>query len=242
MSIRGDHDYVLQACDASLKRLGTDYIDLYYQHRVDPKTKIEETVGAMAELVKQGKVKHLGLSECSGATLRRAYKIHPIAALQIEYSPFTLDIEHAQIGLKKTCEEMGVAIVAYSPLGRGLLTGKYKSRDDFGPDDSRLHLPRFNEENFSKNLDLVRKIEEIAEKKGCTPGQLTLAWLLAQSPNVIPIPGTTKAKNLAENIGALNLMLTSEEILDVRKVSEAADVYGDRYSKNMMLGVIADSI
>jgi aryl-alcohol dehydrogenase-like predicted oxidoreductase len=168
--VRGDAEHVQRACEASLKRLGTDHIDLYYQHRVDPKTKIEETVGAMASLVQQGKVRYLGLSECSSRTLRRAHAIHPIAAVQIEYSPFTLDIEYPSINLKETCTELGVAIVAYSPLGRGMLTGRFKSREDFASDDRRLELPRFSEENFPKNLALVEKIAEVAGRKGCSSG------------------------------------------------------------------------
>jgi aryl-alcohol dehydrogenase-like predicted oxidoreductase len=241
MDIRGDKEYVQQACEASLKRLGTEYIDLYYQHRVDLKTPIEETVSAMASLVKQSKVRHLGLSECSAATLRRANKVHPISAYEVEYSLFTLDIEYPQVGLKKTCEELDIAIVAYSPLGRGMLTGRYKSRDDFEPSDGRLVLPRFSEENFPKNLELVRKIDEIAKEKGCTSGQLTLAWLLAQGPSVIPIFGTTKVKNLKDNVGALKVTLTPNEIQEIRVISETADL-GQRYPEYMMGEIFADSI
>lgn len=241
-SVRGDKEYVKQACAASLKRLQTDYIDLYYQHRVDPKTPIEETVGAMAELVKEGKVRYLGLSECSAKTLHRAYKVHPIHAAQLEYSLFSLDIEREEIGLKKACEELGVAIVAYSPLGRGLLTGKYKSRSDFGADDWRLSQPRFSEENFDNNLKLVEEVEKLAKQKGCTPSQLALAWLLHQGDLVVPIPGTRQLKYLEENIGGLNVQFTAEELKQIREVAEKADVRGERYSAQMAATLFADSI
>lgn len=191
-TVRGDYEYVKQACDRSLKRLGTESIDLYYAHRIDPKVPIEKTVGAMAELVKSGKVRYLGLSECSAETLRRAYAVHPIAAIQMEYSPFALDIESEQIGLLKVARELGVAIVAYSPLGRGMLTGQYKSLEDFDEGDVRRAFPRFQPGNFEKNLVIVDKLRELAEKKGITSGQLTLAWILAQGGDFIPIPGTKK--------------------------------------------------
>jgi len=239
--VRGDREYIKQACEASLKRLETDYIDLYYQHRVDPNTRIEETVEAMAELVKEGKIKHIGLSECSEKTLRRAHKVHPIAAVQVEYSLFSLDIEREEIGIKKTCDELGVAIVAYSPLGRGMLTGQYKSRSDFRSDDGRLHLPRFSEENFANNFVLVDHISELAKKKGCTAGQLALAWLLKQGANVIPIPGTRQLKNLEENWGALKVDFTEEELKQIREVAEKAEVKGERYMTSFMGLCYADS-
>jgi len=241
MRVRGDKEYVREALEGSLKRLGTDYVDLYYQHRVDQSVRIEETVGAMAELVKEGKIKYLGLSECSEKTLRRAYKVHPIAAVQMEYSLFSLDIERDEIGIKKACDELGVAIVAYSPLGRGLLTGQYKSRDDFEPDDWRLKQPRYSEENFSKNLDLVHRVEELAKKKGCTPGQLALAWLLKQGANVIPIPGTRQMKYLEENWGALKVDLTDQEAKEIREASESVEVKGERYDPGMAAMLFADS-
>ncbi|KZT34482.1 aldo-keto reductase, putative [Sistotremastrum suecicum HHB10207 ss-3] len=239
--VRGDPEYVHQACARSLKRLGIDVIDLYYVHRIDPKVPIEKTVGAIAELVKAGKVRHVGLSECSSETLRRAYAVHPIAAVQMEYSPFALEIESEQTKLLATARELGVAIVAYSPLGRGVLTGQYKSRDDFAPDDFRLAMPRFSAENFDKNLVLVDKLRVLAERKGATPGQLTLAWILAQGPDFIPIPGTKKIKYFDENIGALNVQLTPEEIQEIRAASEAAEVKGGRYPEAMMQYCFGDT-
>lgn len=239
---RGDAAYVKEACAASLERLGVDHIDLYYQHRVDPKTPIEETIGAMAELVKEGKVKHLGLSEASARTIRRAHKVHPISAYQIEYSPFTLDIESPEIDVLKTCRELGITVVCYSPLGRGLLTGQYRSRADFPADDWRLQVPRFSEENFDKNLVLVDDIKKIAEKKGVKASQVTLAWLLAQGPDIVPIPGTRSSKYLQENVEAAFLTLTKEETDEIRKVSEDAEVHGARYPEGMAASLFADSI
>jgi len=225
-----------------LKRLGTDYVDLYYQHRVDKNTRIEDTVAAMAELVKEGKVKYLGLSECSTKTLQRACKVYPIAACQIEYSLFTLDIEREEIGLKKACEELGVAIVAYSPLGRGLLSGELKSRSDLKEGDFRLLLPRFSEENFPKNLELVDLIKKLAEKKGCTAGQLALAWLLKQGDRVIPIPGSRQLKHLEENLGALKVELSNEEAKEIRELAVKADVRGERYPPEMNSHSFGDTI
>ena len=186
--IRTDPEYVRQACQKSLKRLGVDKIDLYYCHRVDMKTPIEQTVKAMAELKREGKIGAIGLSEVSAATIRRAHKVVPIQAVQVEYSPFALDIEHKEIDVLRTCRELGIAIIAYSPLGRGFLTGQLKSPDDFAEGDFRKFAPKYSKENFPKNLELVRKIEALAKHKGCTPGQLSLAWLLAQGEDVIPIP------------------------------------------------------
>jgi len=240
-TIRGDKEYVKQACDKSLKRLGIDTIDLYYQHRTDPKVPIEETVGAMSELVKEGKVRYLGLSECSADTLRRACKVHHIAAVQVEYSPFYTEIETDHIGLFKACQELGVAIVAYAPLGRGMLTGKYRSPDDFEKDDWRRGVARYSKENFPKNLQLVDKIQQIAEKKGCTSGQLSMAWLLAQSENVIPIPGTTRISNLEENLGALKVKITPEEEKEIRKAVHEAERVGNRYPDAMMAGLFIDT-
>jgi len=240
LKIKGDKEYVRQCIEGSLKRLGTEYVDLYYQHRVDKKVPIEKTVGAMAELVKEGKVRYLGLSECSVRTLQRAYKVHPISAVEVEYSLYSLDIEREDVGLKKACEEMGVAIIAYSPVGRGMLTGRYKSRADFEADDWRLTQPRFSEENFANNLVLADRVAELAKKKGCTASQLALAWLLKQGPNVIPIPGTRQVKYLEENWGALQVDLSEQDLKEIREVAEKADVKGDRYKST--INCFADSV
>ncbi|KAI9793530.1 MAG: hypothetical protein M1816_007963 [Peltula sp. TS41687] len=241
MSIRSDPEYVKQACAKSLKRLGVSHIDLYYCHRVDGKTPIEETVEAMAELKKEGKVSQLGLSEVSSDTLRRAYAVHPISAVQIEYSPFATDIEDPQIALLKTCRELGVATVAYSPLGRGFVSGQYRSRDDFEEGDFRKISPRFSAENFPKNLKLVDQLVEFAKKKGCTASQLTLAWLLAQGSDIIPIPGTKKIKYLEQNVGSLDVKLTDQEVTEIRKAVEAAEVHGERYPEALLSGCFADT-
>jgi aryl-alcohol dehydrogenase-like predicted oxidoreductase len=227
--VRNDPEYIRQACDKSLKRLGVDYIDLYYCHRVDANTPIEQTVGVMAELKKAGKIKYLGLSECSADTLRRACQVEHIDAVQIEYSPFTMDIEDPQVGLLAACRELGVATVAYSPLGRGFLTGSLKSPDDFEEGDFRRFIPRFSKENFSKNLKLVETIKELADAKGCTPGQLVLAFLMAQGDDIIPIPGTTKEKNFDENMESLNVKISESDNQKIRKAIEEADVQGERY-------------
>ena len=226
LGVRGDPQYVRECCDASLKRLGIDHIDLYYQHRVDPKTPIEDTVGAMAELVRAGKVRHLGLSEASPATIRRAAKVHPIAALQTEYSLWTRDSE-AEI--LPTVRELGIAFVAYSPLGRGFLTGQFKKLDDLPADDVRRNHPRFQGENFQKNLDLVKKIEQLAAAKGCTPSQLALAWVLAQGDDIVPIPGTKRVKYLDDDLGAINVRLTSEELAQIDAVLPVGAASGERY-------------
>jgi aryl-alcohol dehydrogenase-like predicted oxidoreductase len=241
MSIRGDAQYVREANERSLKRLGLDSVDLYYAHRIDKTVPIEETVTALKELVNAGKVKYLGLSECSSDTLRRAYAVHPIACVQIEYSPFSLDIEQDKVGLLKTCGELGVAIVCYSPLGRGMLTGQYKSSDDFDENDLRKFWPRFSKENFPKNLQLVDQLTALAKKKGCTTDQLTLAWILAQGDDFIPIPGTTKIKNLEENAGAAQIKLSKEEIQEIRQACEKADTAGDRYPEAMCTDLFVDS-
>jgi len=221
--------------------LGIKTIDLYYCHRVDKKTPIEKTVEAMVELKNEGKIKYLGLSEVSSDTLRRACKVHHIAAVQIEYSPFAIDIEQPQIALLETCRELGVAVVAYSPLGRGMMTGAYKSRSDFEEGDFRSFAPRFSEENFPKNFKLVENISKLAEKKGCTPGQLTLAWLLKQGEDVIPIPGTKKIKYLEENLGALKVELSSDEEKEFRNYVEAVEVHGTRYPEAMVGYLFADT-
>ena len=229
--VSGKPEYVRAACDASLKRLGTEMIDLYYQHRVDPNTPIEETVGAMAELVRAGKVRYLGLSEASAATIRRANAVHPIAALQTEYSLWTRDPEDE---ILQTTRELGIAFVAYSPLGRGFLTGQIRKFEDLSADDYRRNSPRFQGENFQKNIDLVARVEAIAREKQCTPGQLALAWLLAQGPDIIPIPGTKRRKYLEENSAARQVQLTPE---DLRRIDEAAPkgaASGQRYPELMM--------
>jgi len=232
--VNGSPEYVRASCDASLKRLGVEHIDLYYQHRVDPKTPIEETVGAMAELVSAGKVRQIGLSEASAATIRRAHKVHPIAALQTEYSLWTRDPEDE---LLATTRELGIAFVAYSPLGRGFLTGEIKNPNDLAPDDFRRNSPRFQGDNFQKNLDLVKRVEEIAAQKNCTPGQLALAWLLAQGEDIIPIPGTKRRKYLEENAAAVKVKLSQD---DLRRIDEAAPhgaAVGQRYPEQAMRAV-----
>src|SRR5215208_7231766 len=207
LGVNGKPEYVHEACDASLRRLGVDHIDLYYQHRVDKTVPIEETVGAMAELVEQGKVRHLGLSEASPDTIRRAHAVHPISALQTEYSLWTRDPEDAVL---PTVRELGIGFVAYSPLGRGFLSGRFQSPDDFEEGDFRRYHPRFQGENFQKNLELVEKVKEIADEKGVTAGQLALAWVLSQGEDVVPIPGTTKVKNLEENVAAADIDLSDD--------------------------------
>ena len=229
--VSGKPDYVRSSCEASLRRLGVETIDLYYQHRVDPNTPIEETVGAMAELVKAGKVRYLGLSEASGQTLRRAVKTHPIAALQTEYSLWTRDPE---TDILATCRELGIGFVAYSPLGRGFLTGQFQKFEDFAADDYRRHSPRFQGENFQKNLDLVHRVEEIAREKGCKPSQLALAWVLAQGNDIVPIPGTKRRKYLEENVGAIELKLTNEDLRRIDEVFPPEAAAGGRYPEHMM--------
>ena len=230
-SINGRPDYVRSACDASLKRLGVETIDLYYQHRVDQSTPIEETVGAMAELVKEGKVRYLGLSEAGPQTLRRAVAVHPIAALQTEYSLWSRDAENELLG---TCRELEIGFVAYSPLGRGFLTGQFKSFDDLAADDYRRLSPRFQGENFAKNLELVKRIEEIATAKGCSAAQLALAWVLAQGDDIVPIPGTKRTKYLEENLGALDVALTQADLAQIEEVAPKGVAAGMRYPEAMM--------
>ncbi len=229
--VNGKAEYVHAACNASLKRLGIETIDLYYQHRVDPKTPIEETVGAMAELVKQGKVRYLGLSEASPQTLRRAAKIHPIAALQTEYSLWSRDPEDEILA---TCRELGIGFVAYSPLGRGFLTGRFQRLEDLPEDDYRRFSPRFQGENFQKNLDLVRRVEELAKEKGCTASQLALAWVLAQGDDIVPIPGTKHRKYLEENAAAVDVKLTPEDLRRIDEVAPHGIASGERYPEHMM--------
>ena len=229
LGINGRPEYVRSACDASLKRLGVDEIDLYYQHRVDAETPIEDTVGAMAELVKAGKVRYLGLSEAAPATIRRAHAVHPITALQTEYSLWTRDPESGPL---PTCRELGIGFVAYSPLGRGFLTGRFRSLDDLAPDDWRRNNPRFQGENFQRNLDLVARVEATARKKGCTPAQLAIAWLLSRGEDIVPIPGSTRAERVEENAAAASITLSPDELDALDAVG--ADVAGNRYPEGGM--------
>jgi aryl-alcohol dehydrogenase-like predicted oxidoreductase len=236
LGVRGDPDYVRSACDASLKRLGVETIDLYYQHRVDPKVPIEETVGAMAELVGEGKVRFLGLSEAGAQTIRRAQAVHPIAALQSEYSLFTRDVESE---ILPTCRELGIGFVAYSPLGRGFLTGSIDKTEDLSPDDSRRNgrFPRFEGENFDRNQALVAEVKSIAEQKGCTPAQLALAWLLARGDDIVPIPGTRRRRHLDDNLGALDVELGKDDLDRLAAVVPPDAVAGQRYAEQSMAGV-----
>lgn len=233
LGIDGSPEYVMKACDASLKQLGVAHIDLYYQHRVDPDTPIEETVGAMSRLVEEGKVRYLGLSEAAPATIRRAHAVHPIAALQTEYSLWTRDPEEEVL---PTVRELGIGFVAYSPLGRGFLTGQIRRPEDLADDDFRKHSPRFQGENFQRNLDLVDKVRELAERKGCKPSQLALAWLLAQGDDIVPIPGTKRVRYLEQNAAAADVELDAD---DLRRLDEAfpkgvaaGDRYGDMSTVN----------
>ena len=225
--------YVRRSCDLSLQRLGVDTIDLYYQHRVDPNTPIEETVGAMAELVAAGKVRHIGLSEAGAGTIRRAHAVHPIAALQVEYSHWSRDIE-AEI--LPTCRELGIGVVAYSPLGRGFLTGALVSTDDLEASDWRRHAPRFAGENLDANLQLIEQVKAIASAKGCTVGQISLAWLLAQGDDIVPIPGTKRRKWLAENVAAADIQLTADELAQLDAAMPVGSAAGDRYPDMSSVG------
>ena len=233
--INGKPDYVRKACEGSLRRLGVEAIDLYYLHRVDPATPIEDTVGAMAGLVKEGKVRFLGLSEVSPETLRRAHKAHPITAVQSEYSLWSRDPEDD--GILDACRELGVGFVPYSPLDRGFLTGQIKRFEDLAPDDYRRHSPRFQGENFQKNLDLVKRIEEIAKSKSCTPAQLALAWVLAQGDDLVPIPGTKRRQYLEENVGALDVTLTADDLRRIDEIAPKGVAAGTRYPEAMMAAV-----
>jgi aryl-alcohol dehydrogenase-like predicted oxidoreductase len=229
--VNGSPEYVRNACEESLKRLDVEVIDLYYQHRVDPKVPIEDTVGAMAGLVREGKVRYLGLSEASAQTIRRAHKVHSIAALQTEYSLWSRDPEDEILG---TTRELGIGFIPYSPLGRGFLTGQFKRFEDLAADDYRRFSPRFQDENFQKNLDLVARVELIAKEKKCTPGQLALAWLLAQGEDLVPIPGTKRRKYLEENAGAVNLKLTPDDLHRIDEVAPRGAASGARYPEHMM--------
>ncbi|QOR77126.1 MAG: aldo/keto reductase [Thermoflavifilum sp.] len=229
--LNGRPEYVKSACEASLKRLQTDVIDLYYLHRVDPHTPIEDTVGAMARLVEEGKVRGIGLSEVSPQTIRRAHAVHPLTAIQSEYSLWTRDPED---GVLQTCRELGIAFVAYSPLGRGFLTGRFQSPDDLPADDYRRYSPRFMGENFQKNLQLVEKIKQLAEQKHCTPAQLALAWVMAQGEDIFPIPGTKRVAYLIENAGAINVQLTPEDLKAIDEIAPKGVAAGLRYPEEAM--------
>ena len=226
VGINGSPDYVRAACEASLQRLGVDHIDLYYQHRVDRTVPIEDTVGAMAELVQAGKVRHLGLSEASGETVRRAHEVHPITALQTEYSLWEREPESKVFPV---LEELGIGFVPYSPLGRGFLTGQFRGPDDFAADDFRRHSPRFQGENFAQNLQLVDRVKELADAKGCTPAQLALAWLLAQGEYIVPIPGTKKPERLGENLGAADVELSAADLSRLDELAPVGVAAGARY-------------
>jgi len=227
-------EYVRQACDASLTRLGVDHIDLYYQHRVDRSVPIEETVGAMAELERAGKIRYLGLSEAAPDTIRRAHRVHPISALQTEYSLWTRDPEE---GVLAACRELGIGFVPYSPLGRGFLSGRFRSEADLAENDARRNHPRFQGENFRRNLDLVRRVEQIAEEKRCTPAQLALAWLLSRGSDIVPIPGTKRREYLEENVKALDVRITAEDAHRIDEVAPAGVTAGTRYPEGGMLTI-----
>ncbi len=231
VGINGRPEYVRAACEASLKRLGTDHVDLYYQHRVDPNVPIEETVGAMSELVSEGKARFLGLSEAGAATVQRAHKIHPISALQTEYSLWTRDVEDEILAVTR---ELGIGFVAYSPLGRGFLTGQIQKFEDLDEDDYRRQSPRFQGENFDKNLQLVKRIEEIAQKHGCTSAQLAIAWLLGRGEDIVPIPGTKKRARLEENAGALEIELSRQELAQIEEIAPQGVAAGERYNERSM--------
>jgi aryl-alcohol dehydrogenase-like predicted oxidoreductase len=231
IGVKGSPDHVRTCCEASLKRLGVEVIDLYYQHRVDVDTRIEETIGAMAELVSQGKVRYLGLSEAGPDTIRRAHAVHPIAALQSEYSLWSREPEE---GILDLVRELGIGFVAYSPLGRGFLTGEIKSVNDLAPDDWRRNSPRFSGANFQRNLDLVEEVKAIAAKKGCTAAQLALAWVLAQGDDIVPIPGTKRRSYLEDNIGALEVRLTPEDLAQINHILPPGGAAGTRYPESGM--------
>jgi len=234
LGVNGKPEYVRSACDASLQRLDVDVIDLYYQHRVDPDTPIEDTVGAMARLIEEGKVRYLGLSEAAIETIRRAHKVHPITALQTEYSLWSREPED---GILDVCRELGIGFVAYSPLGRGFLTGRFQSIDDLPADDYRRNAPRFQGENFKKNLELVKHIEQLATEKGCTPAQVALAWVMAQGEDIVPIPGTKHRKYLEENAAAIDVTLTPEDLRRIDEIAPKGVAAGPRYPEAAMKAV-----
>jgi len=233
-SISGKPEYVRSSCEGSLKRLGVDTIDLYYVHRIDPNTPIEDTVGEMSRLVSEGKIRYIGLSEAGVETIRRAHKVHPISALQTEYSLWSRDPEEEHLAV---CKELGIGFVAYSPLGRGFLTGQIKSVDDFAADDFRRMSPRFQGENFQKNLDLVQRVSEIAKQKGCSPSQLALAWVMAQSEIIVPIPGTKRRKYLEDNVGSVNVSLTPDDLAKINAAAPFGAAAGLRYPEAAMKSI-----
>ncbi|KAL5391862.1 hypothetical protein DPSP01_001151 [Paraphaeosphaeria sporulosa] len=239
--IRNEPEYIRQSVLTSLERVKTDYIDLLYCHRFSGKTPVEDIVATMKEFIDSGKVRYLGLSECGVDTLQRASKIHQISAYQIEYSPFSMEIEKEEVGLLKTCRELGIATIAYSPLGRGMLTGQYKSIDDFDENDFRRSIPRFSAENFDKNIQLVNTLKSMADKKGCTPGQLTLAWMMDQGDDIFPIPGTKKIPYLEENVGACQVSFTPAENAQIRQAIENAEVHGTRVAESLMGALVMDT-
>ncbi|KAK6340733.1 hypothetical protein TWF696_009057 [Orbilia brochopaga] len=241
-SENGKPEYVKSAIEKSLKTLGTDYVDLYYYHRMDKTVPIELTMQALKELKQAGKIRHIGLSECSAETIRRAHAIEPLAAVQLEYSPFALEIEDPALGILSTCRELGIAIVSYSPLGRGFLTGRYRSRDDFEEGDFRSYLPRYTVENFPKNLVLVDRLKTLADKKGVTPAQLTLAWVMSRGDDFIPIPGTTRVEGLKENLGALKVDLTEAEREEITQAARDCTPVGARYPEGMADVLFSDTI
>lgn len=234
LGVNGRPEYVRSACEASLRRLKVETIDLYYQHRVDPQVPIEETVGEMARLIQEGKVRFLGLSEASAETIRRAHRVHPISALQSEYSLWTRDVEDE---ILPACRELQIGFVPYSPLGRGFLTGEIKKADDLAEDDRRRNFPRFQGENLDKNVALVNRIEELAKEKGCTPAQLALAWVLAQGTDIVPIPGTKRRKYLEQNVAALDVQLTNEDLKRLEEVAPKDAASGARYPEEAMRAV-----
>jgi aryl-alcohol dehydrogenase-like predicted oxidoreductase len=234
VGVNGTPEYVVQACDASLRRLGAEVIDLYYQHRVDPKTPIEDTVEAMARLIERGKVRYLGLSEAAPATVRRAHAVHPITALQTEYSLWSRDVEQE---ILPTCRELGIGFVAYSPLGRGFLTGRFQQPEDLPPDDRRRNMPRFQAENFQRNLALLKRVRDLAKEKRCTPAQLALAWVLAQGEEIVPIPGTKRRVYLEENLSVVNIALTADDLARLDEAIPPGAAAGDRYDASAMRGV-----
>ncbi|HEY9721360.1 MAG TPA: aldo/keto reductase [Oscillatoriaceae cyanobacterium] len=234
IGVCGKPEYARESCDASLERLGVDHIDLYYLHRIDPAVPIEETIGAMAELVKAGKVRHLGLSEASAETIRRAHAVHPIAALQSEYSLWTREVEGA---ILDTCRELGIGFVAFSPLGRGILSGEIKRFEDLPENDLRRTMPRYQGENFAKNLAIVERLEAVAREKGCTVAQLAIAWVLSRGSDIVPIPGTKRVKTLEENVAALDIRLSPEELAHIEAVSPATAVAGERYPAHLMKAI-----
>ncbi|KAK6529031.1 hypothetical protein TWF694_004251 [Orbilia ellipsospora] len=239
---RNEPEYIRAAIERSLQRLGTDYIDLYYIHRVQKDQPIEIAMEVLKELKQAGKIRHIGISEVGAATIRRAHAVEPLAAVQMEYSPFALDIEEPERDILNTCRELGIATVAYSPLGRGFLTGRYRSPDDFEPGDFRSYSPRFSKENFHKNLELVHHIDRIAQKKGVTNAQLTLAWVLSRGDDVLPIPGTTRLEGLKENFGGVKVTLTEEEKKEIEKAAQDCELIGERYPPGMTDILFVDTV